>query len=139
MPTSMTFRWTLAIALALAPAIGCRNNDPPVPAASDPEGKDLVKGAIVAAAEKDGKYRLNKIIWVDDLPPPMGHEYHLIAYDPVVDSYQEAAALQKKGTKTVALDHILVRHVHFIKRDHRVIAHEPVSEEEFAIYQRSRR
>jgi hypothetical protein len=29
--------------------------------------------------------------------------------------------------------------MHFMKRDHRVVAIEPVTDEEFAIYQRSRR
>jgi hypothetical protein len=138
MPTSMTFRWILALAFALSPVLGCRNNDAPIPP-SDPDGKDLVKGAIVAAVEVDGKYRLNKIIQVDDLPKPLGYEYHMIAYDPVVSTYEEAAALQKRGGKTVALKHILVRHMHFMKRDHRVVAIEPVTDEEFAIYQRSRR
>jgi hypothetical protein len=136
----MTFRWGFIIALAVAftPALHC-SDDPAVPAASDPEGKDLVKGAIVAAVEKDGKYRLYKIIHVDDYPMPIGYEYRMIAYDPVVKTYQEAAALHKRGKKTVALDHILVRKVHFMPRDHRVLAVEPVTDEEYAPYLRTRR
>src|SRR5262249_55888799 len=132
MPTSMTFRWILVLALAFTPALGCRS-DPPEPPASDPEGKDLVKGAIVAAVEKDGKYRLYKIIQVDDLPAPMGTEYHMIAYDPTVSTFREAAALEKRGGKKVMFEHLIVRQMHFMPREHRVVAVEPVTDEEFAI------
>lgn len=121
--------------LLFAPA--CDRGAPPVPAASDPTGKDLVVGAVVAAAERSGGIRLYKIIEVEDLPPPFGRELHMIAYDPKVATFEEAAALRRKGGMKVAMDHMTVRVVNFLPRDHRVIANEPVSDEERAPYLRS--
>src|SRR5690348_8182076 len=83
---------TLSLAIATLPA--CKR-DMPVPSASDPDGKDLVKGAVVAAAESSGGYRLYKIIHVDELPEPAGPEYHMIAYDPKTPTLQDAANLWK--------------------------------------------
>ncbi|WP_438027989.1 hypothetical protein [Sorangium sp. So ce233] len=120
--------------LTLAPAC---DRAPPVPETSDPTGKDLVVGAVVAAAEKTGGIRLYKIVEVEDLPPPFGRDLHMIAYDPKVQTFQEAAELRRKGEMTVAKDHMTVRLVNFMPRDHRVISNEPVSDEERAPYIRS--
>ena len=120
-------------------AVGC-HRDAPVPSSSDPTGKDLVEGAVVAAMESGGGVRLYKIVHADDYPDPAGPEYHMIAYDPKVVTFQDAANLWKfrrKDTK-VALDHLLVRMVNFIKRDHRVLVVEPVSDEEKAPYLKTR-
>jgi hypothetical protein len=65
----------------------------------------------------------------------------MIAYDPKVVTFQDAANLwsfRRKETKVV-LDHILVRMVNFIKRDHRVLTVEPVTDEEKAPYLKARR
>ncbi len=120
--------------LTLAPAC---NRAPPVPETSDPTGKDLVVGAVVAATEKSGGIRIYKIVEVEDLPPPFGRDLHMIAYDPKVQTFQEAAELRRKGELTVAMDHMMVRLVHFMPRDHRVISNEPVSDDERAPYLRS--
>lgn len=122
--------------LSLAPA--CKRGAPPVPESSDPDGKDLVVGAVVAAAERSGGIRLYKIVDVEDLPEPLGPDLHMIAYDPKAQTFQEAAELRQKGGLTVAKDHITVRLVNFMPRDHRVIANETVSDEERAPYVRSR-
>ncbi|MGK4006708.1 hypothetical protein WMF31_29070 [Sorangium sp. So ce1036] len=121
--------------LSLAPA--CDRGAPPVPTASDPNGNDLVVGAVVAAAEKSGGIRLYKIVEVEDLPPPFGRDLHMIAYDPKVATFQEAAELRRKGGMSIAMDHMAVRLVNFLPRDHRVIASEPVTDEERAPYLRS--
>jgi hypothetical protein len=137
----MTRRALLAFLLATAAALPACSRDAPVPSSSDPEGKDLVKGAVVAAAESSGGIRLYKIVHVDDYPEPAGPEYHMIAYDPKTPTFQEAANLWKhrRGEVKVALDHIFVRMVNFIKRDHRVLFVEPVSDEEMAPYLKARR
>lgn len=128
----------LCVGLSAA-AVGC-HRDAPVPSSSDPTGKDLVEGAVVAAMESGGGVRLYKIVHADDYPDPAGPEYHMIAYDPKVVTFQDAANLWKfrrKDTK-VALDHMLVRMVNFIKRDHRVLVVEPVSDAEKAPYLKTR-
>ncbi|KYF90686.1 hypothetical protein [Sorangium sp. So ce394] len=120
--------------LTLAPAC---DRAPPVPETSDPTGKDLVVGAVVAATEKSGGIRIYKIVEVEDLPEPFGRDLHMIAYDPKVQTFQEAAELRRKGKLTVVKDHMMVRLVHFMPRDHRVISNEPVTDEERAPYLRS--
>lgn len=120
--------------LTLAPAC---DRAPPVPETSDPTGKDLVVGAVVAATEKSGGIRIYKIVEVEDLPEPFGPDLHMIAYDPKVQTFQEAAELRRKGDLTVAKEHMMVRLVNFIPRDHRVIRNEPVSDDERAPYLRS--
>lgn len=130
----------LALCISLTgAAVGC-HRDAPVPASSDPEGKDLVEGAVVAAVESSGGVRLYKIIHADDYPDPAGPEYHMIAYKPKGATFQDAANLWKfqRQNVTIELDHILVRMVNFIKRDHRVLSVEPVTDEEKAPYLKSR-
>jgi hypothetical protein len=131
----------MALCIGLAGAAAGCSRDAPVPAASDPTGKDLVDGAVVAATESSGGVRLYKIIHADDYPDPAGPEYHMVAYDPKVATFQDAANLWKhrRGEVKVALDHILVRMVHFIKRDHRVLTVEPVTDAEKAPYLKARR
>jgi len=121
----------LVLCLALAGLPACKH-DAPVPESSDPQGKDLVEGAVVAAVESSGGVRLYKIIHVDDYPEPAGPEYHMIAYNPKTPTFQDAANLWKhrRNEVTIALDHIFVRLVSFGKRDHRVLAVEPVTDAE---------
>jgi hypothetical protein len=126
---------------ALASACGKGGGDaPPVPASSDPQGNDLVAGAVIAAAEPSGGYRLNKLISVEAYPPPLSPELHLIAYNPKGATYEEAARIwRKKESLTIALDHVEVRKIDFMTRDHRVLLVEPVTEEERAPYLRAMR
>lgn len=140
-PETMTRRALLALLLATTAALPACSRDVPVPSASDPQGKDLVEGAVVAAAESTGGIRLYKIVHVDDYPEPAGPEYHMIAYDPKTQTFQEAANLWKhrRGDVKVALDHIFVRMVGFLPRDHRVLFVEPVTDEEKAPYLKARR
>jgi hypothetical protein len=136
----------LASPLLASPLLGCSRsstntetgNAPAIPASSDPQGKDLVEGAIVTAEESMGGYRLYKILHVNDMPEPFGIEYHLMAYDPKADTIEESARIFRQGKVHVALDHFEVRKVHFIKRNHRVIAVEPVTDAERAPYIKSR-
>ncbi len=140
MPVNMLHRTLFVLCIALGSVAGC-NRDVAVPASSDPAGKDLVEGAVVAAAESAGGIRLYKIVHVDDYPEPAGPEYHMIAYDPKVPTFQDAANLwkHKRGEMTVALDHVFVRLVNFGKRDHRVLFVEKVTEEEKGPYLKARR
>lgn len=131
-----------APALFASPLLGCgrssASDTPAIPASSDPQGKDLVEGAIVTAQEQAGGYRLYKILHVDELPEPIGIEYHLLAYDPKADTIEASARLWKQGQLKVALDHFEIRQMHFIKRDHRVLGVEPVTDAEKAPYLRAR-
>jgi hypothetical protein len=137
----MTRRALLALLLATAAVLPACSRDAPVPSAFDPQGKDLVKGAVVAAAESNGGIRLYKIVHVDDYPEPAGTEFHMIAYDPKTQTFQEAANLWKhrRGDVKVALDHLFVRLVNFSKRDRRVLVVESVSDEEMQPYLKSLR
>jgi hypothetical protein len=122
------------VALALAALAAACQSSPPVPTSSDPQGKDLVEGAVVAATESSGGVRLYKIVHVDDLPEPIGYEYHMIAYDPKAASYEEAAMLWASPERTIAIPHIEVRKIHFMPRDHRVLKVEAVTQAELEPY-----
>lgn len=126
-------------ALLLAAVAGCSNNPIPPP---DPKGKDIVVGAVVAAAtsaEKEPGIRTYKVVHVDDYPEPVGYNYHLIAYDPKAPSFEQAREIRQRGHMKVVMPHFEVRAVDFLKRDHRVIAVEPVTAEELAPYERARK
>ncbi|MEO7329671.1 MAG: hypothetical protein ABI193_13915 [Minicystis sp.] len=130
-------------ALAASTLVGCGKSDPPapsitVPTSSDPEGKDLVEGAVVAAEEQVGGMRLYKLIHVDDYPDPIGWEYHFVAYDPKAPTFEEAAKLWASRAVKVANPHIEVRQVFFLPRSHRVLAVEPVTEAERSAYLKAR-
>jgi hypothetical protein len=125
---------TLALGLLLA---ACNKPLPP----PDPNGKDIVEGAVVAAvttAEKEPGVRTYKVVHVDDYPEPIGHNYHLIAYDPKASSFEEARDIRARGSMKVVMGHVEVRAFDFLKRDHRVIAKEAVTNEERAPYEKSR-
>lgn len=129
----------LAALLMAGGAVSC-DSQAPVPAASDPQGKDLVEGAVVAAVESSGGVRLYKIIHVDDYPDPIGYHLHMIAYDPKPATFQEAANVWrfKRDTLTVALDWMNVAQAAFMKRDHRVLVVEKVTDAELAPYIKAR-
>ncbi|MEP7125921.1 MAG: hypothetical protein ABJE95_33625 [Byssovorax sp.] len=135
----------LALALLSAGALAaCGKSDKPteeaaphVPASSDPAGKDIVEGAVVAAVEKSGGVRIYKVTHVDDYPDPIGYEYHMIAYDPKCDSYEIAAKTWKNHGATPMFDHLVVREVSFLPRDHRVLFVEPLTPAELATYTKS--
>ncbi|APR74949.1 Hypothetical protein A7982_00295 [Minicystis rosea] len=125
----------LAVTSVLLPA--CNKPIPP----PDPKGKDIVAGAVVAAvttAEKEPGIRTYKVIHVDDYPEPVGHNYHLIAYDPKAKTFEEARELRWRGVMTVVLPHFEVRAVDFLPRDHRVLGVEPLSDQERSAYEKAR-
>ena len=136
----MALRTTLSIlALTAASTLGTACNKPIPP--PDPKGKDIVAGAVVAAvttAEKEPGIRTYKVVHVDDYPEPVGYNYHLIAYDPKAKTFEEARELRERGVMTVVLPHFEVRAMDFLPRDHRVIAIEPVSDQERAPYEKAR-
>lgn len=140
----MTLRNTLAALAAvsiaaLAPACGKGEGDGPrVPASSDPAGKDLVEGAVVAASEPSGGFRLNKIVHVDDYPNPVGYQLHLIAYEPKGATFEEAAQLWRKRDLKIVINHFEVRQIDFMKRNYRVLAVEKVTDAERAPYIQAR-
>ena len=133
----------LAVGLALTTmaAAGCRSDGkgtgPPVPASSDPEGQDLVAGAIVAAVEnpqgKPDGVRLYKIKQVNYFPPPVGDELVMIAYREKGNDFQHASDLWRKRDLTVALPNVRVQRHMFIKRDYRVLTQEPVTDADKAL------
>jgi hypothetical protein len=110
---------------------------PHIPASSDPKGKDIVEGAVIAAEESMGGIRLYKVTHVDDYPDPIGYEYHMIAYDPKCDTYEHCAVSWRKHEATVNYEHLVVREVAFLPRDHRVLFVEPLTEPERATYTKS--
>jgi hypothetical protein len=133
----MTLRSSgLALALAVL-SVSCSTPIPP----PDPTGHDLLKGVVVAAttsAEQTPGMRTYKVVHVDDYPEPIGWNLHLIAYDPKAPTFEEAQRIRQNGKMKVVSDHVEVRLVDFITRDHRIIAKESVSEEEMAGYIRAR-
>jgi hypothetical protein len=108
-----------------------------IPASSDPAGKDIVEGAVIAAQEAVGGVRLYKVTHVDDYPDPIGYEYHMIAYDPKCESFEVAAKTWKNHGATPMFDHLVVREVSFLPRDHRVLFVEPLTPAELATYTKS--
>jgi hypothetical protein len=123
-----TLRSPIWLALAVALVAAC-NRSRPIPA-PDPDGKDLVRGAIVAATEASGGVRLYKITQVDSIPDPAGDEYHMVVFDPKANTFEDSAALYRDKKLTVVLPHILVRKVLFMTRDHRVVGVETVTDAE---------
>ncbi len=121
----------LLIVLLGAPA--CRTDGkgqgPPIPASSDPKGKDLILGAIVAAWEtKANHVRLYKIVKIKYFPPPMGDELEFVAYNETGKDFQHAADLYRKGGLTVALAPVRVPRTEFVRnRKYRVLTTEPVT------------
>lgn len=105
-----------------------------MPASSDPEGNDLVVGAIVIATENTGGVRIYKLKETKYFPPPMGDEIVLLAFNEKGNDFAHAAALWHQRNLTVALENVRVPRSAFRKnRDYRVIATEPVTEAEKAL------
>lgn len=119
----------------LSLAVGCKSESsgPPVPASSDPEGKDLVEGAIVAAHEKGGGVRLYKIKETKFFPPPLSEELVMLAFQEKGSDFEHAARLFAQRDLTVAVPNVRVYRHLFLERDYRVLAVEPVSDAERAL------
>lgn len=139
----------LLLALSVALAAGCGKGEgsatsgaadiPPIPATHHPKGEDIVVGAVVAATEKSGGIRLNKVVFVDDYPPPLDYEFHMIAYEPKAQTWEEAARMWKNKEVKVIIPHFAVRRTDFMVRDYRVLFVEKVTPEEKAPYESSKR
>jgi hypothetical protein len=129
-------RCLAVVAGAMLALTGCKGCDrkgrdvPPVPASSDPAGQDLVPGAIVAAVEKSGGIRLYKVLELNWFPDPIGDELVMIAYEQKADTFEQARELWIKHELVVALPKVRVARHMFMRRDHRVIASEPVAPED---------
>jgi hypothetical protein len=120
---------------------GCSSSEeaaPHIPASSDPAGKDLVEGAVVAAREAAGGIRLYKVTHVEELPAQLGTEYHMIAYDPTSPTFEQAAKVWQKHETKLIFEHLIVRDIHFLPREHRVVFVEPLTDAERLTYTRSR-
>jgi hypothetical protein len=123
----------VALAIALMVGLGCRTDGkgsgPPVPSSSDPQGKDLIEGAIVLATEKSGGVRIYKIKKLRFFPDPIGWELVMLAYNEKGNDFAHAADVWRKGKLTVAVARVAVARHRFVShRKYRVIAHEPVTE-----------
>lgn len=112
--------------------LACNSSDkptaPPVPASSDPTGKDLVQGAIVIAPETSGGVRIYKITKVIPFPPPMSDEIVLTAYNEKGNDFGHAAALWRQGKLTIAVVRGRVNRNSFRKRDYRIIDRVAITE-----------
>ena len=62
----------------------------------------------------------------------------MIAYDPKSDSFEQAAKTWQKRETKVIFEHLVVRDIHFLPRDHRVVFVEPLTAAELATYTKSR-
>lgn len=137
----------LSIAVFVCAASGCGNSGsgasgsdiPPIPASHHPKGEDIVVGAVVAATETSGGIRLNKVVFVDDFPPPLDFEFHMIAYEPKAQTWEEAARMWKNKEVKVIVPHFSVRRADFLVRDYRILFVEKVTPEEKAPYESSKR
>ena len=121
------------LALAVAGCDGCsrKGTVTGAPASSaEPAGKELVAGTVVAAVEKAGGIRLYKVVEVNWFPDPMGEELVLVAYAEKVDTFEQARTLWTDRDLTVVLPTVRVARHMFVNRDHRIIASEPVSEQD---------
>ena len=122
---AMRFLPTLLTALLMLSLGACKKGDspkgPPLPASSDPTGKDLKAGAVVIAPEKGGGVRIYKITKVNFFPPPMNDELVMTAYNEKGRDLQHAAALWRQGGLTIALVKGRVYRNAFRSRDYRII------------------
>jgi hypothetical protein len=102
---------------------------PPVPEGHDPQGNDLVAGAIVAAVDtRSGGVQIYKLVELNDFPPPLGTELVLNAYAPKTSDFKEAARLwRRRASLAISLPRVRVYKHMFLTRDYRVLAVEPVS------------
>lgn len=124
------------VAACVAGSAGCKGDapqGPPVPASSDPDGRDLVPGAIVAAFEKGAAVkreavRLYKVVDSIYFPPPMSDELVLIAYEETSPDFQTAAARFASGKLTIAAPQVRVQRHMFRMRDYRVLTNLPVTD-----------
>ena len=125
-------------AALLLSGAGCAADPLPIP---DAKGRDLVAGAVVAAAtsaEATPGVRTYKILHVDDYPAPIGINLHLAAYDPKAPTFEQARETRRRGGMKTVHGHLEVRLVDFLGRDHRVLAVEPLTEAELAPYLKAR-
>ncbi|MBW2454292.1 MAG: hypothetical protein JRI68_07270 [Deltaproteobacteria bacterium] len=123
----------VVLSLVALPACQCsdRTAGPPIPASSDPEGRDLVEGAIVLATAKQGGVRIYKIKGVNYFPPPMGDELVMIAFTELGNDFEHAAKLWRQRKLTVVLPNVRVQqHMFNRNRDYRIIGTEPVTDQE---------
>lgn len=102
---------------------------PPIPSARHPNLEDLKVGVVIGAMEPQG-VRLIKVLRVDDFPMPLDYEYHMTAYDPLAPTWEEAAKLWRRKEVKIVVPHFIVRKVDFQKRDYRVLATEPLTDDE---------
>jgi hypothetical protein len=123
--------WVAVVALALAGCDGCKSQgDEPSPplASADPTGAQFVPGTIVGATEPDGGVRIYKLIEVNWFPAPVGDELVFIAYEPKATSFEQARLLWRQRGLKVALVPVRVQRHLFVKRDHRILGNEPVTD-----------
>jgi hypothetical protein len=125
--------WVGALGLVALMGGGCdrksSSTSPPV-ASSDPQGKDLVPGAIVAATEKSGGIRLYKVVESNWFPDPMGEELVMIAYDEKAETFDQARVLWTERDLTVVVPIVRVAKHAFVAREHRLIGTEAVTEQD---------
>jgi hypothetical protein len=126
------------LVLACLALAGCRSDGkdagPPIPASSDPEGKDIAVGSIIVGTEPSGGIRIYKVKEVKYFPPPMGDELVMIAFNEKGNDFKHAADLWRQRNLTVAVANVRVQRQMFIKdRDYRVIAQEPVTDADNAL------
>jgi hypothetical protein len=126
------------LVLAYLALAGCRSDGkdagPPIPASSDPEGKDIAVGSIIVGTEPSGGIRIYKVKEVKYFPPPMGDELVMIAFNEKGNDFKHAADLWRQRNLTVAVANVRVQRQMFIKdRDYRVIAQEPVTDTDNAL------
>ncbi len=121
----------VAVLLAVTILSGCESENsrkiPDVPASADPQGRELVKGAIIVATEKSGGVRTYKLTGIQHFPAPMGDELIMIAYQQKGATFKDAAELWAEGQLTIAISKVRVYKNVFMTRDYRVIAQEPVA------------
>jgi hypothetical protein len=83
------------LVLAYLALAGCRSDGkdagPPIPASSDPEGKDIAVGSIIVGTEPSGGIRIYKVKEVKYFPPPMGDELVMIAFNEKGNDFKHAA------------------------------------------------
>lgn len=130
-------------------AVGCKSNasaggNPPVAAPAQLDEK--TPGAFVAAIEKNGRYRLYRVLAADDLPPPVGTELHLLAYDATAANFDEAAELAKGAIRATPqhealrplYEHLPLRLVDFATRERKVVGWAPLSKADLAQFEKDK-
>lgn len=114
------------------PASPAASPSPKPAPGSQPGSMVLKEGDVVAGRSQDGKVRVMKIVKINYIEGD--RLLHSIAYKETFHSWEEAQEAQKNKSMTVMIAHLPIDGEGLTADANRVLANEPISEQELAGY-----